>query len=96
LSALVQRFREQIPFLQTNPYRTEKEHIKRKLEEKQSIGRGITAQELCAALPYQINTITARIKELKDGGKVYVFNHRECTEMNHDREVNAYKVTPLP
>lgn len=89
---MITAIRSRIPFLDENPYPTVKEHVKEKLKRKQGIKRGVTAQELTASLPYGINTVTARLKELREENKIHVFNKRECDEMNHDRTVNAYRL----
>lgn len=82
-------------FLQAEEYETEKQHIFDKLQEYSNqnlIGEfsGLTAQELRAKTPYQINTITGRLNELRDDGYVVKVGERECTEMDHEREVNEY------
>ena len=92
---MIAAVRSFLPFLDENPYENVRTHVLKKLERKQGIGKGVTAQELTADLPYGINTVTARIKELRDQGKVYVYNKRECKVQSHNRDVNAYKLTSL-
>lgn len=89
---MITAIRSFIPFIDDNPYSNVRTHVKRKLDKKQGLTSGVTAQELTASLPYQINTVTARLKELRDRGEVYIYEKRECSEKNHSRNVNAYKV----
>ncbi|MFB6115321.1 MAG: hypothetical protein ABEK04_03435 [Candidatus Nanohalobium sp.] len=84
-------------FLKADTFETEKQHIFAKLQEHSDqnlIGEctGLTAQELRAKTPYQINTVTGRLKELRDDGFVWKVGNRKCSEMDHDRKVNEYYV----
>ena len=56
--------------------------------------KGITAQEVNERVPYGIQTITARVNELRDDYYVARFGSRECNASNHSREVNQYVAPP--
>lgn len=83
-----------IPDFMTQPqYKSQKEAVKTTLENS---GTDMTRREIASEIEEMPSAVSARLSELvNEGEAVKIKDWRECSEADHNQEVNVYGINPF-